>query len=331
MSKNIVSLLSSKTTRLFHSAFSNFSRKHFSRSCKTGETILRTFINHKNNPIITYADISDCGSVDFVADPFLIHDDDKYYIFFEVFNSDSEPTAKIGYATAEGDYFDWTYNGIILEEETHLSYPYVINYDGQYYMIPDKQSSAKDAAISLYGSESFPDEWHKICELYKPDYRPGDSTIINWKNTWWMFVGDLSNNQLRAYYSSCLRSKNWTPHPENPIKVDNYTRPGGQPIIRQKNLILFLQDCEEQYGNKLYVCEINKLNKNTISYTISDESLIEGRGKFGWNSGRMHHISHIEIDENKWLCAIDGDIDFGRGVWTGSSWSIGICNLEISI
>ena len=60
---------------------------------------------------------------------------DVWYLFFEVMNSKSGK-GEIGLAISK-DCRAWTYQNIVLKEEFHLSYPYVFESDGDYYMIPE--------------------------------------------------------------------------------------------------------------------------------------------------------------------------------------------------
>ena len=74
------------------------------------------------NPVISYKDINDIRAR-FVADPFIIKEDDTLYMFFEVLD-DKYSIGRIGVATST-DGCKWEYKKIVLSEEFHLSYPYV--------------------------------------------------------------------------------------------------------------------------------------------------------------------------------------------------------------
>jgi hypothetical protein len=91
-----------------------------------------------SNPVFTAADITD-RNTEFVADPFLFQDQDGWYLFFEVFDRDTFQ-GDIGLATSM-DGLQWNYDSIVLNEEFHLSYPDVFEYQGTYYMLPETTSS----------------------------------------------------------------------------------------------------------------------------------------------------------------------------------------------
>jgi hypothetical protein len=75
-----------------------------------------------SNPVLTAKDITDVPA-DFVADPFMLHENGTWYMFFEVMNA-RDRKGDIGLATSV-DGLKWTYQQIVLSESFHLSYPYV--------------------------------------------------------------------------------------------------------------------------------------------------------------------------------------------------------------
>ena len=102
------------------------------------------------NPVLTAADVTDAPAV-FLADPFLMKKGHIWYMFFEVFNKKSRK-GEIAVAQSN-DGFMWQYDQIILSEPYHLSYPYVFEWQNEYYMIPE---SVDADAIRLYKADNFP-------------------------------------------------------------------------------------------------------------------------------------------------------------------------------
>jgi len=104
------------------------------------------------NPVLTADDVTDVPA-QFVADPFLFHEGDFWYMFFEVYNS-AQDKGEIGLASSY-DGLNWSYDRIVLSESKHLSYPLVIAHDGQHYMIPEtnlmNEVRISRAASFLYG------------------------------------------------------------------------------------------------------------------------------------------------------------------------------------
>src|SRR5437016_1587707 len=86
-----------------------------------------------SNPVLTRESVNDV-SARFVADPFMILVDDIWHMFFEVLNQQTNK-GEIGLATSDTGHV-WVYQQIVLTEQFHLSYPYVFEWDGEYYMTP---------------------------------------------------------------------------------------------------------------------------------------------------------------------------------------------------
>ncbi len=81
-------------------------------------------------------------------------------MFFEVLNRDCRK-GEIGYAASK-DGLSWTYQHIVLAEPFHLSYPYVFEWENNYYMIPEANSTE---SIRLYRATNFPRQWEHVTEL----------------------------------------------------------------------------------------------------------------------------------------------------------------------
>ena len=115
--------------------------------------------DNTKNPVITAEDVTDVAA-QFVADPFIINANGSWYMFFEVLEK-SPDRGLISYAVSE-DGFSWNYGGVVLREQFHLSYPYVFEWDGNYYLIPE---TAEAESVRLYKAVDFPTRWSFVQEL----------------------------------------------------------------------------------------------------------------------------------------------------------------------
>ena len=276
------------------------------------------------NPVITSDDVSDYGQVDFVADPFLYPGDDRWHLFFEVFNRDRDPDALIGHATST-DGIDWTYNGVVLNTGKHLSFPFVFEWQGRRYMLPET-GGAGDTVIELYEAVEFPSEWRRCAVPVSNDHDTDDAVVFRWNDRWWLMVGDDSISGTYLYHSRSIDRDGWTPHPGNPVVFDRpaASRPGGRPIVSDDCLMVFFQDCSELYGECVRAYEITALDRSTYEdRELLQSPILEGTGaRFGWNSGRMHHIDPYQVG-GRWICAVDGNVRYSN-LFTNDHWSIGL-------
>ncbi len=264
-----------------------------------GKTPFNLNENNISNPILTKDDVTDVDA-GFVADPFMIIEDSNYSLFFEVLNKKNNQ-GDIGYATSS-DGKKWNYGKLIIDEDFHLSYPYVFKWKGDYYMIPE---SYQDLSVRLYKATEFPAKWEYKGNLLS-GYRYTDPSIFHYNDKWWMFVSTQNSDVLNLYYSEEL-SKGWKPHPMNPIvKSDKHiSRPGGRVIVDNGKIYRFTQDDAPRYGIRVFGFEITELTTTTYrEKRVSDKPVVTKTGT-GWNASGMHNYDLHKIDK-KWIAVVDG-------------------------
>jgi len=251
------------------------------------------------NPVLTKHDISDI-TAKVVADPFLIRDNDLWYMFFEVLNRETN-TGDIGLAISP-DGEAWTYQKIVLDEPYHLSYPLVLKHQNHYYMIPE---SGADGNVKLYRAKQFPDQWELVSTLIEGHYF-ADPTPLFHQNRWWLFVSERTHSNLYLYSAKNLEGP-YTKHPQSPIirNDPSKARPAGRIIRYQDKLIRIAQQCTPWYGHAVNAFEIITLTADTYEEQPFKTSLIKGDGE-GWNATKMHQYEVIQNDHGEWIGAVDG-------------------------
>lgn len=276
------------------------------------------------NPVLTAEDVTDFGAVDFIADPFMLPGSDRWHLFFEVCNYARDPDAGIGHATSR-DGLEWSYDRIVVHTGEHLSFPYVFEWEGDRYMIPE-EGGDDGTTIRIYKGDPFPIDWTPCATPVSADHRTDDTVVFRQHGRWWLAVGDSDLEGFRIYHSDELEADSWTPHEDNPIVSGRTTafRPGGRPVVHDDGVLLFFQDGERVYGHRVRAYTITELGPNTYADEEHPASpVLEGTGAHvGWNSGRMHHIDPWYVD-GRWFCAVDGNITHST-VFTGRHWSLGV-------
>ena len=253
--------------------------------------------SNMRNPVLTAQDVSDVPSV-FVADPFMIQRGATWYMFFEILNAKSKK-GEIGLAISN-DGFDWKYDQIVLSEQNHLSYPYVFEWENEYYMIPE---SGDADAVRLYKAEDFPNKWSYIKTIISGKYL--DASIFYYHETWWLFTAQGDEN-LFLFYSDNLMGP-WKEHPQNPLISENphIARPGGRVLLVDGKIIRFAQDDRPKYGLKVHAFEVTELSPETYKEQMVVDTLLGPSGK-GWNARGMHHIDAHRFTDNQWIACVDG-------------------------
>jgi len=251
------------------------------------------------NPVLTAKDVDDIDA-SFVADPFMVVEDGSFYMFFEVMNRETEQ-GDIGYAESE-DGMKWKYSGIIMDENFHLSYPYVFKWKDNYYLMPE---SNEDYSIRLYIASSFPREWKYIGSLMSGHHYI-DPSIIRNNNKWWLFASVPGNDALNLYYSDELLG-GWVTHPMNPIVKSNkhISRPGGRVFVYDDHIYRLTQDDDPYYGIQVFSFEITELSENSYEEKMISEKPVVSRTGKGWNAVGMHHVDPHKVGD-RWIAVVDG-------------------------
>ncbi|MGM0420259.1 MAG: glucosamine inositolphosphorylceramide transferase family protein [Bacillota bacterium] len=270
-------------------------------------TPLGQLVELPGNPIITAADIDDCRA-SFVADPFIIKAEDKYYLFFEVLNLDSGQ-GEIGLAISS-DGTDFAYQRIILSTPWHLSYPWVFSHEDQYYMLPEMNQSK---TVTLYQASNFPLKWEPV-QVMLSGQRYRDSSIIYYKGFWWLFT-TWDDTRLQLYYAKDLLSADWHLHPSSPVAIGRYARPAGRILEYRGELYRPAQDPLPGYGSRVMLHHITTLTPTAYAEKLIGPYLA-GSGT-SWNAERMHHVDFLyplpvglqaksPFQQNQWLVVTDG-------------------------
>lgn len=261
------------------------------------------FISPENvsNPVLTAKEVTDVPAA-FVADPFMIRKNSTWYMFFEVMNTQTRQ-GDIGLAISN-DGLNWVYRQIVLDEPFHLSYPYIVKWRNEHYMVPE---SCQANSIRLYKTIDFPTKWSLVGTLLYGNYV--DPSVFHYKGRWWMFVetNPEGNDILRLYYADELIGP-WIEHPKSPIIEGdaNIARPGGRVLVFEGRIIRYTQDDDPTYGNQVRAFEITELT--TSSYEekeISESPILKAEGT-GWTADGMHHIDPHQIHRDKWIACVDG-------------------------
>ena len=249
----------------------------------------------KKNPVLTKDDITDRNAA-YVADPFMIKVKDLWYMFFEVRNADSYLT-ELAYAISSNGY-NWAYQKVIQPDAFFQSYPYVFEWEGEYYIIPE---GSKSKSIRIYRAKNFPEEWvlYNFVAIGKSYVDP---SIFRHEGKWWIFASTINNSELYLFYSDDLKG------PWNLSFFSKWdkgsARPGGRIIKYNGSLYRFAQDCKEYYGKKVRAFKILKLTET--EYEEEDMGVVLEGGTLGWNSKGMHTFDAHEVEPGKWIACVDG-------------------------
>ena len=182
---------------------------------------------------------------------------------------------------------------VLLEKDTHLSYPAIIRHEGKVYVYPENGASGE---LNIYEYEEMSHRLvNPVCLL---DEAVADATIVKLGNVFYMSATKFPATQEKAFlYKSDLLFGKFVQIGEKPYQTSKRTsRQGGDWIFIGQDLYRPAQDCVPRYGSAL------SMMKSTVQESsISELPLFElSPLSFRYNRG-LHTINF----EGK-VCVIDG-------------------------
>jgi hypothetical protein len=224
----------------------------------------------------------------FWADPFPVERDGRYFVFIEEFLyrkgighisvMEIDPTGR------------WKQPVKVLEEPYSMSYPFVFEWKGDLYMIPE---TLANRTVQLYRCDEFPTKW-SLERVLLENVSAVDTTLQESEGVWWMFVnmgghGFTPQDELHIFWASNPLGP-WRPHKQNPVKSDvRSSRPAGRLFRRNGTLYRPSQDSSVAYGWAICINRITALDEEKY---VEEEI---ARVLPSWRRGitRVHTLNHV--------------------------------------
>ncbi|WGR93878.1 hypothetical protein MTX26_30395 [Bradyrhizobium sp. ISRA443] len=222
----------------------------------------------------------------FFADPFPVKWQGRTFVFFEDLDH------RVGKGIISAVEFDGkgpVANVVpVLEEPWHLSYPFLIEDNGELWMIPE---STEHQDVPLYRCIRFPDKWERHGTLLS-GLELADVTITRHNGLYYLFgawrdgTGGYSDT-LAIYYAEQLFGP-WLPHANNPVLMNRASvRPAGNFVNINGRLWRPVQDCTNGYGGALGLAEVLELSPTTYRQAVR-HSLKPGPA---WTGRKLHTLN----------------------------------------
>lgn len=181
------------------------------------------------------------------ADPFLFVREDTLYLFYE--EQTRYPGKGVLKMTSTKDLKNWTKDIIVLKEPFHLSYPFVFEYNGKTYLMPE---TGHNRDIRLYEMSDDMSSCRYVKTLLAGENYV-DSCIFRHDGVNYLFTAVKNGPDYEArIYIGDNNLDNWQLHPASPISTDNKdARCGGSIITTNGSNYRIAQDCSGLYGGGL--------------------------------------------------------------------------------
>lgn len=206
------------------------------------------------------------------ADPFLVENEDDEWIFFEDFEY-REARGRISCIRLTADGYD-SYR-TVLDQPYHLSYPFLFEYEGGLFMIPETH---QNRTVELWRCDEFPDRWERV-RVILDDISAVDTTLLEHDDRWWLFTNNdrsgLNDHgtELFVFFTDDPIDGEWLPHELNPVLVDARRARMGGGFIRTNNgaIVRCAQNGGPTYGSGLLLYEIATLTTRAYEERLVEE------------------------------------------------------------
>ena len=176
----------------------------------------------------------------------------------------------------------------VLEHDVHLSYPHVLDHDGEVWMVPETSGAG---TIELHRARAFPDRWTRETVLVE-GVEASDATVFRLGDRWWMLAtvrhGGSFSDTLQGWTADALVGP-WTPHPVDPLLVDIAgARPAGRVVVRDGRVLRPVQDNRTGYGASLLLTEVTRLDEGGFEqHVLGDLTATPA----SWPGRRLHTLN----------------------------------------
>jgi hypothetical protein len=203
----------------------------------------------------------------FLADPCLAGRGGETFVFFEDWDWTARQGAiGCGRLTDDGRLAEVRE---VLRRPYHLSFPFVFERDGAWYMIPETKA---DGRVRLLRATAFPDRWEEEAVLFEGDAT--DTVMYEQDGTFYFFTtlweprGEATAHCL--FVADGLTAP-WRLHPASPLSTGlRGIRAGGPLVWRDGTLLRPVQDARRGYGVGLDWMRVDELTPTTFRESLVD-------------------------------------------------------------
>lgn len=201
----------------------------------------------------------------FLADPFVATRNGRSCVFVEDYVYRTDKGHISVFELGEGGA---TELGIALEEDFHLSFPFLFEYRGALFMCPESIGAGQ---IRLYRCTRFPLEW-TLERIVMSDISAADSMLFPHGDRWWLLT-NLSPtappehcSELHIFSAPEPLSDSWTPHPLNPVLIDPTCARNAGLLRHGERLVRVCQSQGfESYGASASLMRITRLDPESYA------------------------------------------------------------------
>ncbi|WP_230658931.1 glucosamine inositolphosphorylceramide transferase family protein [Psychrobacter sp. I-STPA10] len=248
----------------------------------------------------------------FQADPFIVENDDILYIFYEALNhwwTKGHIRCRIlnKHNNTYREIEDFAIDDIN-QLNCHLSFPFIWQEDGQYYMMPE---SHENNEVCLFQATDFPKHWQQIANPIS-DKKYVDNILIKHDGRYYLIGSEHKTNNRIIYYADEL-TDHWQPLTEANFQIqitDAHQRLGGGTFnlpktnqqMRSSDFYLPCQENATEYGKSLL---LKQLTLDTHTQHWQESTLTQLYSQSNRYPDGMHTLNfsknYMVIDAKRWV------------------------------
>ena len=192
-----------------------------------------------------------------------------------------------------------------MEEDFHLSFPFIFEYENEIFMCPETHEKKE---IRVYKCIDFPTKWEFHKTLMK-NVSAADTIIFKRDNKWWLLtnidqscVTDLGC-QLHIFSADNPLSEEWVAHENNPVIFDPLVARNGGLIISENEVYrVFQRQGFDMYGEASGIARITTLSLTEyveeIYSTIEPKFFDRMKGTHTYNfESNLIVIDYVEVSK----------------------------------
>lgn len=219
------------------------------------------------------------------ADPFLLKVNGE---FITVFVEERMVLGNRGYLSElviDRNSFEIKERFVILETDSHLSYPAIIKNDERVFVYPE---NALGGPLKMYEYDAMKHQLINSRTILNE--KVADSTILKSGDKYYLIAVKYPDSLEKAYlYESDKFDGPYEQVEDNPVQMSrSCSRPGGNWFFVNNGLFRPAQDCSVNYGGALKVMRVNSLNPFSEQEVMTVRPL-----SFKYNLG-IHTINFLD-------------------------------------
>ena len=271
----------------------------FSVGMGRGVDVFDTSIIGKH-PVMTGQDATDIVGL-FVADPFLFVRNGSWYIFAEIVDNACQK-GEIGIQVSDDEGQTWRYGGIVLAEDWHLSFPFVVELNSHFYMTTSATAGTEAPYnLWLYKATDFPRGWNKIREILPRGILVGravDPVLHLHDGMWFLLLLDDGLQKERIFLSARLDG----PYTEHPASQRQLVRHAGRLLTDDYGVLYAFH---QSSGVRVEAVQVLNLSPTQFEYGVGFE-LLQPREELPWATEGMHSFNAQRLHDGSWVVVVDG-------------------------